>query len=151
MGPIVAVCTGNICRSPMAEGLLKKALKSVGIKSATVISAGVAAYDGQAASLYAVKAMERVGIDIKNHRSRQLTPKIAQEAGLILVMTKMHQMMVSQEFGPIKAPIFLWRENMGAEKQIPDPYGCDEEVYRRCLDSIAEAVPSWVDYIKKHT
>ena len=151
MGPIVAVCTGNICRSPIAEGLLRKALAAAGLSSVEVVSAGVSAYDGMPASPYAVKAAERVGTDIKAHHSQQLTPDLVKKAGLILVMTKMHKMMVQQEFGPVKAPIFLWREHMESDQQIPDPYGCDEEVYRKCLDSIAEAVPDWVDYIKKQS
>jgi protein-tyrosine phosphatase len=133
----------------MAEGLLKKALAEAGLSGIEVISAGVAAYDGQVASANSVRVMEKIGIDIKGHRSRQLTERMLREAGLILVMTKMHQLMIEQEFPKTKVPIFLWRENVGGDKQIPDPFGSDEESYRHCMDQLAEAVPGWVEYIKK--
>ena len=66
-------------------------------------------------------------------------------------MTQMHRMAIEDEFGPdIKVPVLLWREAMNGNRQIPDPFGYDIEVYRRCRTSIEEAVPYWVEYAKKH-
>jgi protein-tyrosine-phosphatase len=148
MGPIITVCTGNICRSPMAEYFLRKALEEAGL-SHPVASAGIAAYNGQPASAFAAQAMKETGIDISAHRSRALTKKMVEGAELVLVMTEMHKLALSEEFGPVKAPILLWRENMPRDKQIPDPYGCDLKTYQVCRDSIREAVPGWVEWVRK--
>lgn len=134
----------------MAERLLKKALSDAGVKGVEVISAGIAAYDGQSASVYAIQALKDAGLDLRDHRSRLLTKQMLEGAGLVLVMASMHMAAILQEFGAPKAPIMLWREFTEGEKQIADPFGSDADTYRHSRDVIAEAVPSWVEWIKKH-
>ncbi len=150
MGPIICVCTGNICRSPMAERLLAKALREAGITDPEVISAGVSAYDGNAASSYSVKALDELGVDLSGHKSQLLTKKMVEEASLILVMTQMHKLAIEEEFGPVKTPIFLWREYRTGHKQVSDPYGADYEIYKESRDAIIEAVEDWVKYVKEY-
>lgn len=81
---VLMVCTGNVCRSPMAEGLLRARLARVG--HGTVESAGIAALVGRPAEPFAVEAMARRGIDISAHRARQLTPELLSQADVVFVM-----------------------------------------------------------------
>ena len=150
MGPIICICTGNVCRSPMAERLLDKALRAAGLEKPEVHSAGVAAYDGNPATSYSIRAMNEIGVDISSHRSRYLTKKIIDEASLLLVMTQMHKYAIEEEYGPVKTPIHLWREFRENEKQVADPYGADYDSYKHARDAIVEAVPDWVEWVKKN-
>jgi protein-tyrosine phosphatase len=90
MKTVVFVCTGNICRSPMAEAFLNRILAREGLADYAVRSAGVWAADGRPASLYAIQVMARRGIDISGHRAHSLTQADVEEADLILVMASEH-------------------------------------------------------------
>ena len=153
---VTMVCTANVCRSPMAAKLLEHALAAEAepLRSLKVISTGVASWDGTGATPQAVKAMEKVGLDITNHRSRALTGEIMDNSLAVFCMTESHKNMVRKMF-PDKtgAPIFLVREFMpaGVGREIPDPYGATLDVYEECRDSIVEAVPSLVKFLKALT
>ena len=86
---ILVVCVGNICRSPMAEQLLKSALK--GQEGITVESAGLGALVGHPADDYALELMEEMGEDIRAHRAMQIYPDMVHAADLVLVMEFSHQ------------------------------------------------------------
>ena len=88
MKTILFVCTGNICRSPMAEGLFRHAVARRG--DYRVVSAGIGAIDGQPPSLHAIRAMKELGLDISQQRSRMLTANLVREADLIFGMTHNH-------------------------------------------------------------
>src|SRR5881396_980473 len=88
MKTILFVCTGNICRSPMAEGLFRQAVKGRG--DFQVVSAGVGAVEGLPASEHAVRALRDLGIDIFQHRSRMLTNELVERADYIFGMTHSH-------------------------------------------------------------
>jgi protein-tyrosine phosphatase len=88
---IVVVCTGNICRSPMAEGILRARLSPRAAEFATVASAGVAAAPGLRASSHSVTVARENDIDIAAHRSRPLTPFLIRTTDLILVMEEHHR------------------------------------------------------------
>jgi glycine hydroxymethyltransferase len=88
---ILVVCTGNICRSPMAEGFLREELADRGIQSITVSSCGVAAWDGGQATVEAVEAMHERGIDIGGHAARRLAHWMLEETDLVLTMAVEHR------------------------------------------------------------
>jgi protein-tyrosine-phosphatase len=149
---VVCVCTANLCRSPMAEALLRHALAAEPepLKSLRVTSAGVGGWSGMPATPHSVAALKKVGLDISQHKSRPLDPTILSRAVLILCMTDSHRRAIMMEFPEVKAPIRLIRELMPetAEREVPDPYGADLQTYEDTRDAIVEAIPSIVKYLR---
>ncbi|MGZ8566134.1 MAG: arsenate reductase/protein-tyrosine-phosphatase family protein [Actinomycetota bacterium] len=92
MSAILVVCTGNVCRSPLAEGIVRHALRGrVGEEAPTVSSAGVAGWEGSPATAESVAAARELGIDISGHIARRLTPEMIAGADLILAMAEEHR------------------------------------------------------------
>lgn len=153
LGTIVTVCTANICRSPMAEALLRHALRAQPepLKSWKIVSAGVAARSGEAVSNNSVTALKKVGIDIKNHLSQPLTRELIHEAVAILCMTESHRAMIQVTMDPPPKNVYLFREFMPrqANKEIGDPYGGNLAEYEACRDEMVEAIPSLVEFLKE--
>ncbi len=147
---ITCICTGNSCRSPMAAKLLQHALDAENDPWCTyrVISAGVSAvYEGPA-STHAINALKKVGLDLTDHRSTQVTKKLIEDSIAVLCMTESHRQYLQRLFPQSKIPIQLFRENIPSttELEISDPFGTNLSVYESCRDSIVEAIP----YIIKH-
>jgi protein-tyrosine-phosphatase len=151
-GPIVTVCTANICRSPMAAALLQHALAAQPepLRSLEVISAGVAARTGESVSENSVMALKKVGIDISNHRSQPLTQKMLDEAFAVLCMTESHRAMIQVQADPVPKNLFLFRQFMpeGVDKEIGDPYGGPLKVYEAARDEMVESIPGLVEFLK---
>ena len=138
---VLFVCTGNICRSPLAASLLERALAERGIE-ATVTSAGTGAWDGAPASEGAyLVALER-GLDLSNHRARLLTRELVEEADLILTMARHHRARVDELGG--EGRVFVLGEYAGrGDDEVSDPFGSNLDVYRgTCqeLEALAAAV-----------
>jgi protein-tyrosine-phosphatase len=154
-GIIVTVCTANICRSPMAEALLRHALKAQPepLKSLKIVSAGVAARPGDRVSENSVTALKKVGLDIKAHVSQPLTKQLLDEAVAIFCMTESHRAMIQLTFDPVPRHVYLFREFMprSADKEIGDPYGGPLTEYEACRDEMVEAIPSLVEFLKELT
>ncbi|HSH10045.1 MAG TPA: low molecular weight protein arginine phosphatase [Oceanipulchritudo sp.] len=150
---ITVVCTGNVCRSPMAERLLQSALLAQPSpwNSIKVISAGVSAFPGDPASRNAVEAMRRVKMDISDHRSRPLSDQLIDISDLILTMTTGHMEMIRLQNPDLTAPIFLFREwTSSGSKEVPDPFGGPLEVYLETRDNLSESIPSILGFLKTH-
>jgi protein-tyrosine phosphatase len=154
-GYILTVCTANICRSPMAEGLLRHALAAQPppLKSRPVVSAGVAARTGELVTEYSVQAMKKAGIDISGHRSQPITQELIDGAFAVLCMTEAHRATIPFMFERPPKNIFLFREFLppGAEKEIADPYGGPYKLYELCRDEMVEAIPSLIEQFNKLT
>src|SRR3989441_11643509 len=149
MKTILFVCTGNVCRSPMAEGLFQHAMKGRG--DFHVLSAGVGAIDGQPPSAYAVAALRELGIDVSQQRSRMLTAELVEEADYIFGMTHGHVDAINLLYPQASEKTFLLREFDETldvfEKDIPDPIGGSYEVYRECRDQIEQGIASMLKFI----
>jgi protein-tyrosine-phosphatase len=152
LGHILIVCTANICRSPMGEGLIRHALSAEAepLKSLKVISAGVAAGENIEISENSVISLKKVGIDMADHLSQPVTQKLLDESLLVICMTESHRAMIQLQAEPPPKELRLFREFMPreAEKEVPDPYGGPLKLYEICRDELVEAVPSLIAHIK---
>src|SRR6266700_5410834 len=151
MKTILFVCTGNVCRSPMAEGIFRQAIRGRG--NYRVLSAGLGALEGQPPSSYAVQAVKELGIDISDRRSRALTPEMVQQADYIFGMTHSHIDTVMLLYPQAAEKTFLLREFDETldlfEKDISDPIGGSYEVYLNCRDQIEQGIASLMRFIQQ--
>jgi len=152
MKTILFICTGNICRSPMAEGLFRQA--TGGHEGFRVLSAGLGAMDSQPPTPHAVAAMRELGIDISGHRSRMLTADLAREADYIFGMTRGHVDTIALMYHAAEEKTFLLREFDEVlepfEKDISDPIGSSYEVYVNCRDQIKASIASLLKFMEQH-
>jgi len=149
MKTVLFVCTGNVCRSPMAEGIFRHAVQGGG--HYRVFSAGLGAMEGQPPSAYAVEAVRELRIDISNQRSRMLTPELVNMADYIFGMTHSHVDTVTLLYPQAAEKTFLLREFDETldtfEKDISDPIGGSYEVYVNCRDQIEQGIVSILRFI----
>lgn len=136
---VLFVCTGNTCRSPMAEGIYNK--MSVG-----ALSRGLMVYGAPPASENAVKAMAEMGIDISNHTARQIAKGDIEESGVVLTMTLGHKRIILAKWPEFEGKVFTLGEMAGGD-DVPDPYGGDIDEYRRCAETIKNYVVKAIEKI----
>lgn len=137
---VLLVCTGNTCRSPMAEGILKKIAAENGNHVLHVLSGGLAADTGRGASENAVLAAAERGVDISAHRSAGINSKVLAQADLILAMTEAHRRALIDVFGAEADKTFTLAGYAGLSQDIADPFGGDLKTYRACADQLNEAL-----------
>jgi glycine hydroxymethyltransferase len=148
---VLFVCTGNICRSPIAEGIFRRLLGNR--KEIEVASAGVHAVHGQPPSLYAVQVCEEEGVDISGLRSQPLTAALIDRATHIFAMTGAHLETIQMLFPQGAEKSFLLREfeepGTTVWRDVPDPIGLGREVYEDCARTIKNALPSVLAFVEQ--
>lgn len=144
---ILFVCTGNTCRSPMAEVLMRKMAEDRG-KDLRILSAGLGAMEGLTASAHAVAAMETRGINLKKHLSRPVDDILLAEADMIFTMTRQQKEYLLYSRPDLEAKVIALAEYCGQD--IDDPFGSDFESYEscakqleKCLDFIWQRIDSY--------
>ncbi|NLI58417.1 MAG: low molecular weight protein arginine phosphatase [Clostridium sp.] len=148
MKNILFVCTGNTCRSPMAEGIFNHFIlnedKLNGIKAS---SAGISVFGGDGANPKAQKAVKELfGIDISSHRSRAISKEDLEKADIILTMTRGHKEIILSIMPNVKFKTWTLKEyvlgdkNLNESMDVQDPYGMSEKEYKNCAQELKELI-----------
>ncbi len=135
MKKVIFVCTGNTCRSPMAEIIAKKLWEG----KVQVISRGFGVF-GQPISTNSVLALKKRGFEVDEHYSAPLTAQDLFESSLVLTMTNSHKSAILRSFPQLTDKVFTLCEYAGAEGDIPDPYMCGIEEYDACCEKIYNCI-----------
>ncbi|MFC4339679.1 low molecular weight protein-tyrosine-phosphatase [Cupriavidus numazuensis] len=138
---VLVVCIGNICRSPMAEGLLRQALPEL-----NVFSAGLGALVGKPADATAIELATETGVDISPHRAQQLTSVLASQADLILVMDGEQKAEIQRRYPAASGKVFRLGEV--GKFDIDDPYRQPRAAFEHSFQLIQQGVNAWVPRIR---
>ena len=144
---ILFVCTGNVCRSPMAACLFSRLEDLPG--GCHPESAGVAAIEGLRASVPAVSVMKSRGLDLRAHRSQPVTARLVDRAYMILTMTRGHKRAIVDRFPVGADKTYLLRDfdSVSPGAEIDDPIGGDFEIYAGVADEIDGALPGLLAFL----
>lgn len=150
---ILVLCTGNTCRSPMGEHLLRHALKAEPepLNQLPVVSAGISAMSGDEASLNSQRAMQKAGLSLAEHRSRYLRQELLDETWMVLAMTSAHLDLLEglyENLPPHRHRFRDFLDDSTASPEVPDPFGGPLDEYIACRDSLVEAIPGIIKHLK---
>jgi protein-tyrosine phosphatase len=137
---IAIICTGNICRSPIAEGLLRV---RAGSRDLRIVSAGTYAMDGHPADRLACEVMADRGYDISAHRAQQATDSLLRAADLILVLDQSHREWIARALPQLTGRVHKlgkWR----GDRDVADPYGQSKTAFERSFADIEAGIDDWL-------
>lgn len=140
---ITFVCTGNTCRSSMAEALARQWLKehNIGETYLEVTSAGLAAYPGSPASEQAIEVLRLSGIDLTGHRAKGFSGETADNSDIIFTMTSSHKRAILERYPAVFGKVFTLAEYGGnGGKDVSDPYGQPTGVYFKCAMELRDLI-----------
>ena len=148
----VVVCTGNTCRSPMAEGIFKKHLskkfdceiEQLPGRGVTIVSAGISASSGSPAADQSVEVMRQYGVDISSHCSQPMTGHLAKCADVIFTLTNGHRQAIVSRWPELSDTVKTLRPDGG---DISDPIGSPVSVYETCAQQIDQCLDHWLQHI----
>jgi protein-tyrosine-phosphatase/tRNA A37 threonylcarbamoyladenosine synthetase subunit TsaC/SUA5/YrdC len=145
---VLLVCTGNTCRSPMAEAILRDLIRNrfpesfnSSLPPAGIFSAGLSAFPGGPASPEAITVMKKRGLNLQQHQSHSLTERALRQADLILTMTNSHRSAILEKMPELRHKVHLLSGN---QSDVSDPFGGAEAVYAACADQIETYLERWL-------
>jgi protein-tyrosine-phosphatase len=141
---LLFVCTGNTCRSPMAEALARREFERR-VLGWQAESAGLMAAAGDPASRHAADEMARRGLSLGAHRAREVTAEAVARAGWILAMTDTHRDLLRAAYPDARDKILTLGECAGTGEPVPDPFGGGPATYRHCADRLETLVRAAVE------
>jgi protein-tyrosine phosphatase len=144
MDTVLVLCTGNLCRSPMAAVMLERALPAL-----HVMSAGFRVRPFQGADPLAVRVMRERGYDLGAHRTQQLSSWMVRAANLVLVMEANQRRALESSYAGSRGKVFRLADMQGLD--VPDPYGLGEAAFRQSLQLIEAGAASWIDRLTRLT
>jgi protein-tyrosine phosphatase len=147
---VVLVCTGNTCRSPMAEVLLKKrvadrlgcAIADLEDRGVVIMSAGISATPGSRAAAEAMETMQERGLDLGPHESQPLSERLVRFADVVITMTRNHRETILEHFPEAESRVHLISRGRG---DVSDPIGGPLDLYRHCADQLDAYLEKWVE------
>ena len=146
---ILFICTGNTCRSPMAEGYFRSLVEKEKLSNVQVSSAGTYASDGDTPSPNAIRALQKYDIDISDQRSTRLTYDLIKDSDLIIAMTESHRIFV----GKIDPSALMKTRTLGEYAHdggdISDPFGGDIDEYSFCFSTMKPRLENLLSEVKK--
>lgn len=141
MTHVLFVCTGNICRSPLAEALFRREIGNRKLDGFSSASAGTGAWDGAPASEGAYLVALEHGLDLSSHRARLLTRNLVQDANLIFAMARHHRTRITELGGEGRVHVLgEYAGRTGPDAEVSDPFGGDIDLYRSTFAELDELV-----------
>lgn len=145
MRKILFICTGNTCRSPMAEAIFKHKTNN----RYEVKSAGIFAHDGSSASPHSIEILTKQAITI-DHKSKQLTTELVAWSDLILTMGNSHKQMILQRYPKASEKVFCLKEfAQNSKADIADPFGGTLDDYEKTYKEIEEAIQKLIEKLDR--
>jgi protein-tyrosine phosphatase len=146
---VVFVCTGNTCRSPMAEALMKNKIQQSEL-DITVDSCGTNVYESEPVNHKAVEALKTIGINCFIHASRQINKSDLETADVVLTMTQQQKYSITKVYGDYKYKVFTINEYARDSKDdVTDPYGKSQIFYNFCVNELNTLIEELFDIFKE--